>query len=139
MNDENFSKSKVEQIEDTLIKLKELGVLETEIVKRYEDKILSLKNNELSYFFAKNIEGADVKAHGNVIIGSKDLEYNYYFAVLPGADVKAHEQIIIDSKNLKFNLDFAKNVEGADVKAHGKVIIDSKNLEYNYIFARDVK
>ena len=34
MNDENFSKNKVEQIEDTLIKLKELGVLETEIVKR---------------------------------------------------------------------------------------------------------
>ena len=90
--------SKVEQIEENLKKLKELGVAEGEIIKRYENNILSLKNNKLSYFLAK-IEGADVKAHGNVVIESKNLEWNY---------------------------NFAKDVKGADVKAHGKVVIESK-------------
>ena len=116
MNDENFSKNKVEQIEDTLIKLKELGVLETEIVKRYEDKILSLKNNELSYFFAKNIEGADVKAHGKIILDSKDLKFNFLFA-----RDKAHEQIILDSEDLAHNLLFL-DLEKSDKNAHKRVI-----------------
>ena len=122
MNDENFSKSKVEQIEDTLIKLKELGVLETEIVKRYEDKILSLKNNELSYFFAKNIEGADVKAHGKIILDSKDLKFNFLFARDIGrSDFKAHEQIILDSEDLAHNLLFL-DLEKSDKNAHKRVI-----------------
>ena len=90
--------SEVEQIEENLKKLKKLGVSETEIIKRYESKILSLKNGELSCVFVENIKGADVKAHGKAIIESKNLEWNY---------------------------NFAKDVKGADIKAHGKAVIES--------------
>ena len=69
----------VEQIEENLKKLKKLGFSETELVERYESKILSLKNGELSYVFIKNIKGADVMAHGQVIIESKDSRFKDWF------------------------------------------------------------
>ena len=99
--------SEVEQIKENLKKLKKLGVSETEIIERYESKILSLKNGELSYVFIKNIKGADVKAHGKVVIESKDPKWNYMFS---------------------------KDVVGANVKAHEKVVIESKDPEWNYMF-----
>lgn len=64
--------------------------------------------------------------------------WNYKFAKeVKGADVKAHEKAIIESKNLEWNYNFAKDVKGADVKAHGNVVIESKNLEWNYNFLDD--
>ena len=137
----NVNMSKVvEQIENTLMGLKEHGVLENEIIKRYEKKILSLKNAELSYVFAKNVKGFDVKAHGQVIIECKEPEWNYKFAKdVKGADVKAHEKVIIESKDPEWNYGFAKHVKGADVIAHGQVIIESKNSTYNDRFKENFK
>ena len=130
--------SEVEQIKENLKKLKKLGVSETEIIERYESKILSLKNGELSYVFIKNIKGADVKAHGKVVIESKDPKWNYMFAKdVVGANVKAHEKVVIESKNPEWNYCFAKEVKGADVMAHGRVIIESKDSTFNYWFRED--
>lgn len=124
--------SEVEQIEENLRKLKKLGVSETEIIKRYESKILSLKNGELSYVFIKNIKGADVKAHGKAIIESKNLKWNYIFAKnVKGADIKAHGNVVIESKEPEWNYYFARDVKGADVMAHGRVIIESKDSRVN--------
>ncbi len=132
--------SKVEQIEENLKKLKELGVAEGEIIERCESKILSLKNGELSYVFIKNIKDADVKAHGKVVIESKDPELNYYFVKnVKGADVMAHGKVVIESKNAKWNYKFARFVEGADIKAHEKVVIESKDPEFNFYFLRYVE
>ena len=130
--------SEVEQIEENLRKLKKLGVSETEIIKRYESKILSLKNGELSYVFIKNIKGADVKAHGNAIIESKNARWNYEFALdIKGADVKAHGKAVIESKEPECNYYFARYVKGADVMAHGRVIIESKDSRVNDWFKKN--
>lgn len=84
-----------------------------------------------------DIDGADVKARGQVIIDSKDLDYNYKFARdVTGADVIAHGQVIMDSKDLDYNLVFARAVKGADIKAHGKIILASGDVDYNSKFMK---
>lgn len=147
-----MQENKIKLIQKNISGLMYNGISYKQIINMYEEKILNLKNPELSFWFAQNIKGANIKAHGQVIIDSKDLAYNYEFAVhqyrfldnntiehINDIDVKAHGQVIIDSKDLFYNYEFAKNVKGADIKSHGQIIIDSKDLEYNYKFARDVK
>ncbi len=53
----------VVQIQEKLEKLIEFGISEKEIIEKYEENILSLKNVSLSYVFAKNIKGADIESH----------------------------------------------------------------------------
>ena len=133
-------KNKEQEVIDMIMKLKEFGYPDEKIVKDFEVKLLKLHNLKLSQFFTVNIKGTDVKAHGQVIIDSDDLDYNYKFARdVKGANVRAHGQVIIDSGDLDYNYKFAKDVKRANVRAHGKVIIDSGDLEYNYKFASDVK
>ena len=36
------------------------------VIAKFEQNVLMLKNPELSYYFAKNVKGADVKAHEKV-------------------------------------------------------------------------
>lgn len=59
-----------------LEKLNEMGKLTGEILKKYEDKILKLKDPELSYYFARDIKGADVLAHYKMVKGS-NLEQSF--------------------------------------------------------------
>ena len=74
------------------------------------------------------------------ILSYKDPQLSYAFARwVVGADVKKHEQVILDSGNLEWNLKFAKDVEGADIKSHEKIIIDSRNPEWCFRFATEVK
>ncbi len=90
--------------------------------------------------FARDISGADIKAHAQVILNSNDVNYNYRFAKdVEGADVKAHGKIIIKRGTLWDNYSFARDVEGADIKAHAQVILDSQDIEHNYLFAKNVK
>lgn len=42
-----------------------------EIINLYEETVLKLNDQYISYWFAKNIVGANVKAHGDVVIESK--------------------------------------------------------------------
>ncbi len=125
----------IEKIIKYLIELNELGVSENEIIKRYEEKILSLKNVKLSSFFAETVKGADVKALEKAVLESKDPEWNFCFVDVKGADVKAHEKVVIESKDPEWNFKFAEDVEGADVKVLEKVVIESKNSFWNYMFA----
>lgn len=120
-------------------KLRQFGYSDEDIIKEFESKILKLNSLALSFFFAKNVKGADIQAHEKVIIASKDLERNYMFAKdVKGADVRAHGKVILESQDLNYNYQFAKDVLGADIKAHERVILDSGDLDYNYRFARDV-
>ena len=75
-----------------------------------------------------------------MVIESKDPKWNCKFAKdVEGADVKAHEKVVIESKNLLWNYHFAKDVAGADIIAHGQVIIESKDSTYNCMFKEDFK
>ena len=106
----------------------------------FNDKILKLKDPELSLFFCSYIIGADVLAHGKVVIDSGSARDNYLFAKnIKGANILAHEKVVIDSGDVKYNYKFAYSIEGADVLAHGKAVIDSGDVEYNYEFAKNIK
>ena len=74
----------------------------------FEGDILKLKNSFLSIFFAKEIKGADIDKHA---------------------------QVVIDNKNPIRILEFAYEVEGANLKQLGDAIIDGKNPEWNFEFA----
>ena len=81
--------------------------------------------------FAKNVQGADIKAHEKVILDSKDLKWNYMFAKnVQGADIKTLGQIVLNSKDLIWNSRFAK-IDGADFEAHQKVIaeVDARRVK----------
>ncbi len=131
-------RSKSGMIEELISYIEEIKKIKSDkyVLFNFEEEVLRIADPQLSLCFAKKIKWADVKAHGQVIIDSGGLYYNYAFARdVEGADVRAHGQIIIDSRDLVDNYKFARDVKGADVKAHGQVIIDSRDLYYNYQFA----
>ena len=133
-----------------------------------EQVVLEAKNPELSYKYALNIEGANIKGHEQVILDSGNVKWCYKFAKdIKKANVKALEQVVFNSNNLEYITLFALEVKGSDVKAlatkvlqskdpywnylfasqitgadilkHGSVVIESLNAEYNFVFARDIK
>lgn len=133
-----------------------------------EQVVLEAKNPELSYKYALNIEGANIKGHEQVILDSGNVKWCYKFAKdIKGANVKALELVVFNSNNLeiitKFALEvkeadiaslatkvikskdprlnyiFASRVTGADIINHGNAVIASLDAEYNYLFARDIK
>ena len=59
------------EIKEELIKLKE-EYGDSVVIEQLERNVLQVKNPELSYFFATKIKGADVKAHEQVVIDSKN-------------------------------------------------------------------
>ena len=119
-------KNKEQEIIDMIVEMKELGYPDDKIVKDFETKLLKLHNLKLSQFFPVNIKGAAVKAHGQVIIDSEDLEENYEFAThVKGADVRAHGQVIINSGSIEYNEKF-KLIEGSDIDTHVAAINNTK-------------
>lgn len=133
-----------------------------------EQVVLESKNPELSYKYALNIEGANIKGHEQVILDSGNVEWCYKFAKdIKNANVKALEQVVFNSNNLEYITLFALEVKGADIASlatkvlqskdphwnylfasqvpsadilkHGSVVIESLNAEYNFVFARDIK
>lgn len=97
MNSYNDKEEKIIEMIESLIRN---GVDDELIISRFESKIFDLKKPELYFWFAKNVKGADVKAHGKAIINSCNPEWNYKFARdIIGADVKAHEQVVFKYGN----------------------------------------
>ncbi len=97
MNSYNDKEEKIIEMIESLIRN---GVDDELIISRFESKIFDLKKPELYFWFAKNVKGADVKAHGQAIINSCNPEWNYKFARdIIGADVKAHEQVVFKYGN----------------------------------------
>ena len=122
----NSYNDKEEKIIEMIKNLIDSGVSDRLIVSRFEFKILNLKNPKLSYWFALNINGANVRAHGRVIINSRDSEWNYKFAKnVKESDINTHEQIIIKNGDPCYNYMFARYIEVSNVRAHGKAIINS--------------
>ena len=92
------------------------------------------------YWFARNIEGADIKVLQEGIISSKDLEPVCLFARdIPGANIAVLQDIVLSSKKLCYVYWFAKDVKGADISSLQKKVIDSQEAKYLYEFARYVR
>jgi hypothetical protein len=89
-NDKEF------QIEKMIENLINSGVSDQLIISRFESKILNLKNPELSYWFVRNIKGADIKAHEQVVINSEDSYFNYLFAKdIKKSDARSHGHLYL--------------------------------------------
>ena len=63
--------------------------------KQMCQNVINTNDAELNYIFARNVEGADVKKHGEVVLRSNDPYLNYLFATeVAGADIAKHKQVI---------------------------------------------
>ena len=105
----------------------------------YEIELLKHHDSELAFYYVLsnyNNRSFIMKEWENIVLENKELYWNYMFATIPGADVKAHGKVIIDSGDPKFNFLFLSK-EGADKEAHIREIIKSKDLLYNYSCIRD--
>ena len=66
-------------------------------VKENEKIVLECKT-DWCYHFAKEIKGADIKAHEKVILEIKEVQYSYCFAkCIPGANIEEHFKLILNS------------------------------------------
>ena len=108
-------------------------------IEAYEQSILELKNPKLSFYFAKEIKGANIKEHEQVVLDSKSPEWNYYFSrEIEGADIEEHRKVIVASGEPSWNYYFSnllarKNLPG--LNECEQVIIDSGEPQWNYLFA----
>ena len=99
-------------------------------VKKNERIVLECKTT-WCYEFARDIHGADIKAHEQVILELKSGYYSYYFARdIKGADIKAHELVLLGLRDPEYSSWFAQDIPGANVEEHNK-IIDSYCLALN--------
>ena len=135
---------------------------DAQVIDYFEKSVLAAKNPELSCWFALNIKGADVLAHGQVVIKSKDPKYNYVFAkkladgdvrytnwrllidydsllTELGTEIRAHCQAVIESGDPEYNYLCAKDIKGADIPAHKKAIEEGPKPEYNYRCALNIE
>ena len=90
------------------------------LFKTLQGLVINTNNPEFCYQVAKNnFECQDTKKLGSVVISEGNAEQNYNFARdVEGADIKAHEEVVINSQDIYFNYLFAKKIEGADILAH---------------------
>ena len=79
--------------------LNEFGPAAT--IKEYEEKVLNLNNPELSYYFAANVPGCNLKAHEQIVRNSRNVQYIYLFADIKGADAKSLLNLI--KENVTYN------------------------------------
>ena len=72
MSEDKFDYEKI--TEEILISMRgvQKGLGNSVVIELFEKKILKVKSPKLSYYFARDIEGADILAHGNVVINSGD-------------------------------------------------------------------
>ena len=122
----------LEEITEELMKLKE-EYGDSVVIEKFERNVLQVKNPELSYFFATEIEGVDKKAHEQAILDSKDPKYNYMYAHdIEGADVKDHGQVIIDSNSSFWIDEFKRNIDTDDnIEEITKKILSLKSQRNN--------
>lgn len=101
--------------------------------------VINSKDPRWNYWYARDIEGADIFEHGYVVIRSADPQFNCWFAQdIDGANIEVHARVVINSRDPKWNFEFAREVEGADILAHGRAVMDSRDPYWNLAYARDL-
>lgn len=101
--------------------------------------VLESKDIEKNTTFASEVFGADVQAHGQVVIENGDSQDNYEFARLNlrGADILAHGKKIQEEGSAFWNVQYVKHIEGADIPSHRAVVAqvgkDSDLLEIDEV------
>lgn len=82
----------------------------SELISRFEDKIIDLDNDELSLYFSK-LDGSDLNRHGEIILNHENLDTICDFACSHSFDVaKDHVKYLWDSKDTSSNLKYASSL-----------------------------
>lgn len=82
----------------------------SELVSRFEEKVIDLDNDELSLYFSK-LDGCDLNRHGEIILNHENLDTICDFACSHSYDdAKKHVKYIWDSKDTSSNLKYASSV-----------------------------
>lgn len=89
-----FDEVSLEQIVNVFNKVDDV-ILQKEI----ESLVINLGEAELCYEMAFNFDWVDKKIMGDIVIKNGNPEINYYFASeVDGADIKRHKKVILDSE-----------------------------------------
>lgn len=100
-------------------------------IKLNEEIVLAYGSVYYSYMFAKNVKGANIEAHQNVVLDSERSESIVNFAeYVKGANIEKLEEFILNDRRegfCTFSFFFAKNVDGANIEKHIKLL-----KEFNY-------
>jgi hypothetical protein len=105
-----------------------------------EQEILALNDPDKSYLYCYFNKGtANIKAHQQIIIDSKNLHYCFLFAInFPNTNLKLFEQIIINSKHIYYCYFFAKLVKESNKQLLSEIVLASGNLDYIKKFYNEV-
>ncbi len=107
-------------------------------VKKFDDKIKTLRNPKLSYLFFKNIEGCNKKAHTRIIIDSKNPKFIYETAKIKGINTHELEKAIVEIKDPFWSYIYARDIKDANIKEHEMIVLNSSDNLVKYHFAKDV-
>lgn len=70
-----------------------------ELCSEIENLVISLAEAELCYEMASNFDWVDKKVMAEIVINDGCPDFNYYFASeVEGADIKRHKEVILNSK-----------------------------------------
>lgn len=109
--------------------------------KREQQEILEDKDVSRALQFARDVEGADIKALQAMVIERGDGTDAYSFARhIEGADVEALQAVVIGRGRAHDAYLFAKYVEGADIESLQAVVLErGAGGNTYYRFARDIE
>ena len=99
-------------------------------IKILLQKIIDSCDAEINYRVVQiDLPCVDIKKHGEAVIKSEDVWFNYLFAMeIDGADVRGHGEVVIKYGDDYDNLMFISNVNGADINRHREVINKNEKL-----------
>ena len=125
INNEGISLTFIEY----MIKIHLLGDKAANVFNNIQNYVISTKNAEYIYDFARSIKGANIQKLEDAIIRSKNAKYIYVFArSIEGANIQKLEDAIIKTKNVKYIEEFAEYVKGANKE---RLYAVTKKLEEN--------
>ena len=88
--------------------------------------------------YIEAFKGINLKENEQIVLECK-TDWCYYFARdIKGADIKAHEKVILELEYTKYSYYFARDVLGANIEEHFKVIYNSGNKYWLNFFIEEV-
>ena len=126
------------EVKQKILKYKEIYG-EKNFLENFEKDILALNNYFLSYVLGVYFYTSDKIKHQEVIVKSKNIEFNYLFAKNAlDIDVVKNGNVILESCDVQYNYLFARDVKIKDKEPYAKVVLESCNIDYIYLFALSV-
>jgi|688.fasta_scaffold1047452_2 hypothetical protein len=97
-----------------------------------EQEILELNDPKKSYWYChSNKNTANIKAHEQIILNSKNTRYVCWFAEsIPGADINLLQSVIINSRNVYYCFRFALHVKDSNKQLLSEIVLALGDLEY---------